>query len=1295
MATRRGRADEPMEEELPRLNELQQKELNMLVEGLGGWDEDTCPEPVYIKHPDALEYVKDLQRCLRREDPQMRIITLQLGRWRFVSRHLLPLLISCSTTGEQDLASAIVKLLVTLTMPLPRTVGERVRNEHLSWMQEAKEGFAHKHVMVAIMTFLAEPLMDRHEEHNNNLIELVLTLFRNLLLIPDGNPSPTASSTDYRAHLHDRLVLLFHSEDVFSLLMLVGQTMDSSSRGWNLLVLEILHLLLRWETPQSIWGHYMKAHTTAMRADLVGEDERDGDEAEDEEAEEERRQAVVRKMSQLTTASRLQEQFRLEKQQKSIMQAASPTRHSRFGGTYCRITKDGRQRVLNKSVHEVTNSVLGRIIEKKKRGIARSHGIQLKKIKKTATRHSSLEGLMALKTFVGDFLDKGCYNKLLEAVGEDIEARVERLQSYDEINFVWMVSFFTGFQRLRNSHREQLSDSASTGAGAAAGSPLPAPSDDLYDDGEDILAAMTGKKPSVADPDAYDAANIDDDKGPDAENAKEGDHIDGMDVAAATADAPPTRRLKADPTKAQRLLLLGPVAAGIEFDVFHFVARKLNDYVHDKQWEQTEVALRAVKEIVLWVNWMREEPLTVVAGNALLSNIIYNQEHFLSVFVQVLKIYNAAKAPLSLLRDAVEALMVLLSMTEDYAKRYNGRVYVRAPSHRAASTRGGSDEEEDEEGEEKKTSRADDTGADDVLQLGRLIGNIANNAIITNCLLLLKYHRLNPAGVNRSVVALLKRLAIDNGDEYRALFYRLAIVKQLHDVLAEPEFLYAQALRSHSRTLYAAGGLEGLDQVAQAIVSGIAKLAATDPFHYIYLLFQKPRADVTFQSLALAQTHPDDSGDEEERRSAAVGPRKARKAKKAASTREDGTRQWNDAEDQVLRELMSTFDDLPIDKLFQFLSNGLPGIRELDIGRRLVALGLLAEESFASKFPVASSAQREGKDANSLADVFGGSDSDSDDAHDEPDAGSAAKRRDQQKQKQQDKAAVVHQSTKTPTKMRTSGASTPSRKPKPAPRRSAAKPAKDFSSDDDDDENDENDWNAHNIASAARGNKRSLSSLCSSEDIEEEVLMMKLNNLADDSEGLPALQWLKAQMQKCVRERKKAEKNDDVLAGFVLRASERGKRNEFLFLELKWLGRVMSELGFRYKEKKGVVPYWKIPSALSARSLENRIAILDAAQDSITAERKQQAAVVPSRRDLLATLKRKRRERNNVDDSKDEDEDAAKSDSERDGSDDKQRDAVVSPAKRRKLLRRSNVAPAAQGDLLSSELEEAILDDLL
>jgi len=250
-----------MEEELPRLNELQQKELNMLVEGLGGWDEDTCPEPVYIKHPDALgthlglcqvehtcnqltilgaTRVREGSPAMSTQggpadannhpaawslaicEPASAVASHQLLHYwraglgichRYVGARPSPSSSEVYAKRRRSRCPYIstVKLLVTLTMPLPRTVGERVRNEHLSWMQEAKEGFAHKHVMVAIMTFLAKPLMDRHEEHNNNLIELVLTLFRNLLLIPDGNPSPTASSTDYRAHLHDRLVLLFHS----------------------------------------------------------------------------------------------------------------------------------------------------------------------------------------------------------------------------------------------------------------------------------------------------------------------------------------------------------------------------------------------------------------------------------------------------------------------------------------------------------------------------------------------------------------------------------------------------------------------------------------------------------------------------------------------------------------------------------------------------------------------------------------------------------------------------------------------------------------------------------------------------------------------------------------------------------------------------------------------------------------------------------------------------------------------------------------------------------------------------
>jgi hypothetical protein len=101
----------------------------------------------------------------------------------------------------------------------------------------------------------------------------------------------------------------------------------------------------------------------------------------------------------------------------------------------------------------------------------------------------------------------------------------------------------------------------------------------------DDISTVLGKKQSVADPAAYDVDNIDD---------KEQD--DDKEAEASTISL--TRGKKIDPTKAQRLVLLGPVAAGIEFEVFHFIARKLSEYVHDKQWEHTEVALRAVREIV-------------------------------------------------------------------------------------------------------------------------------------------------------------------------------------------------------------------------------------------------------------------------------------------------------------------------------------------------------------------------------------------------------------------------------------------------------------------------------------------------------------------------------------------------------------------------------------------------------------------------------------------------------------------------------------------------------------------------
>lgn len=102
---------------------------------------------------------------------------------------------------------------------------------------------------------------------------------------------------------------------MFDLLVLVGRSIDGPTRGWNLLLLEIVYLLLRWTTPQSIWSQYVQTQEAAINqtvdgADQSGDSGERGSELNDDDADD-RKLILARRLSQLTTASRLQEQFKV------------------------------------------------------------------------------------------------------------------------------------------------------------------------------------------------------------------------------------------------------------------------------------------------------------------------------------------------------------------------------------------------------------------------------------------------------------------------------------------------------------------------------------------------------------------------------------------------------------------------------------------------------------------------------------------------------------------------------------------------------------------------------------------------------------------------------------------------------------------------------------------------------------------------------------------------------------------------------------------------------------------------
>jgi replication fork protection complex subunit Tof1/Swi1 len=90
------------------------------------------------------------------------------------------------------------------------------------------------------------PRRDR-TERDENIISLILHIWRNLAAIKDRPPSIYQSSeTIEESHLQSELICQFASESVFDLLVLIASLSGKNDYNqWNMLVLEIMFLLFR------------------------------------------------------------------------------------------------------------------------------------------------------------------------------------------------------------------------------------------------------------------------------------------------------------------------------------------------------------------------------------------------------------------------------------------------------------------------------------------------------------------------------------------------------------------------------------------------------------------------------------------------------------------------------------------------------------------------------------------------------------------------------------------------------------------------------------------------------------------------------------------------------------------------------------------------------------------------------------------------------------------------------------------------------------------------------------------
>ena len=113
---------------------------------------------------------------------------------------------------------------------------------------------------------LTKNISDRTED-DDRLIELLLGLLKNLLLIPDALPTQCSGRFN-KTHMHDDLIIQFqkvifsrfaqlYKEHILELLLVLSENIEEKeNEGWKFLLLEILCLLMRKETPLQLIQTY-------------------------------------------------------------------------------------------------------------------------------------------------------------------------------------------------------------------------------------------------------------------------------------------------------------------------------------------------------------------------------------------------------------------------------------------------------------------------------------------------------------------------------------------------------------------------------------------------------------------------------------------------------------------------------------------------------------------------------------------------------------------------------------------------------------------------------------------------------------------------------------------------------------------------------------------------------------------------------------------------------------------------------------------------------------------------------
>jgi hypothetical protein len=430
--------------------DVEDEELLYYCQGLG----QTSKEQGFILGDRVQESLRGISAMLRKDDPATQEIHIKLGNWEILETHILPLLIANKKNGS--LVFACVKLLVRLTMESTLEPGEPAQRR-LWHLQQAKHHIIKGDTVAILALWLSEPLSKHpsaRSQKEKDLLELFITLFKNILQIP--NPDPKLTSSDLLLFLHDRTILKLYDENILDIFVMLASQVKESLE-FRKLLLDSFSALFKLDTCDRLFLSTMDSPVQVI--DDPNETTREPTEHE------------ILKISLMKALNR-------DQQNNRALLAQAPSRHSRFGTLISTTDKHTGRSEIQRNVFRSEQKMANEKLASKhgRKGITEAS-------ERTFFSDKVRVSLCKVLDLLMDFTDNNTGsigNSFCQLLFEQFSKQV--LLPADYTNFYHLVSILIGYYTLKTKRtiRQKIaaatsyasSSTSSTSSSAAAAFPF-------------------------------------------------------------------------------------------------------------------------------------------------------------------------------------------------------------------------------------------------------------------------------------------------------------------------------------------------------------------------------------------------------------------------------------------------------------------------------------------------------------------------------------------------------------------------------------------------------------------------------------------------------------------------------------------------------------------------------------------------------------------------------------------------------------------------------------------------------